>query len=206
MIGSSDLSSSPGCESGRQSSVKTDPTRTMVALCVVTLMKASSCNYCRPTRAAPRETLESDFSDRTMTAPRCCFSLGSIVLWSKAGRERQEVERLCLARSFGGDVKSACPTGATLCHACLAGATHDGSSRVFSSRWMSVGRGCRWAPWWRRRMAGLAMMMRISLLKMSQWFDDDREAFKTYACGVRFRSAAPAVSSDTLCGWIDDDI
>jgi hypothetical protein len=30
-------------------------------------------------------------------------------------------------------------------------------------------------------------------------------ASKTCACGVRFRSAAPAVGSDTLCGWIGDD-
>ena len=29
------------------------------------------------------------------------------------------------------------------------------------------------APWWRRRMSGLARMMRISLLNMGQWSDDD---------------------------------
>ena len=29
---------------------------------------------------------------------------------------------------------------------------------------------------------------------------------KACACDVRFRSAAPAVGPDTLCGWIDDDI
>lgn len=30
-------------------------------------------------------------------------------------------------------------------------------------------------------------------------------ASKTCACGVRFRSAAPVVSSDTLCGWVGDN-
>ena len=30
-------------------------------------------------------------------------------------------------------------------------------------------------------------------------------ASKTCACGVLFSFAAPAVASDTLCGWIDED-
>lgn len=30
-------------------------------------------------------------------------------------------------------------------------------------------------------------------------------ASKTCACDVQFRSAAPGVGFDTLCGWIGDD-
>ncbi|XBI92467.1 hypothetical protein VPH35_029517 [Triticum aestivum] len=78
----------------------------MAAFHVVTLMKASSCDYRRPTRIAPGETLGSGVPDRTMAAVRCRFSLGSIVLWSSAGSQRQEVEWLRLAQSFDGDVKS----------------------------------------------------------------------------------------------------
>jgi hypothetical protein len=46
-----------------------------------------------------------------------------------------------------------------------------GDRDVLSS--LRVGRWCRWAPWWRRRMDGLARMMRISFLKMGQRFEDD---------------------------------
>ena len=59
--------------------VKTEPTTGDGGVLAVTLMKASSCNYCRPTRAAPGETLGSGVPDRTMAALRCRFSLGSIV-------------------------------------------------------------------------------------------------------------------------------
>ena len=79
------------------------------------------------------------------------------------------MERLHLARSFGGDVKSCGPTGATLCHAWSAGATHDKSSKDFKLcrlvvlgnmvlmcigddrdvlSYLRAGRRCRWAPWW----------------------------------------------------------
>ena len=92
----------------------------MAAFHVVTLMKASSCDYRRPTRIAPGETLGSGVPDRTMAALRCRFSLGSIVLWSSAGSQRQEVERLRLARSFGGDVKS-CLTDRCYALSCLVG-------------------------------------------------------------------------------------
>ena len=51
----------------------------MAAFHVVTLMKASSCDYHRPTRTAPGETLGSGVPDRVMAALRCRFSLGSIV-------------------------------------------------------------------------------------------------------------------------------
>ena len=34
--------------------------------------------------------------------------------------------------------------------------------------------------------------------------EDGLAASKTCACGVRFRSAAPVVGSDTLCGCIGD--
>ena len=59
--------------------VKTEPTAGDGGVLAVTLMKASSCNYCRPTRAAPGETLGSGVLDQTMAALRCRFSLGSIV-------------------------------------------------------------------------------------------------------------------------------
>ena len=92
----------------------------MAAFCVVTLIKASSCNYCRPTRAAPGETLGSGVPDRTMAALRCRFSLRSVVLWTSAGSQRREVERLCLAWSFDGDVKS-CLTDRCYAWPCLVG-------------------------------------------------------------------------------------
>ena len=92
----------------------------MVAFYAVTLMEAFSCNYCRPTRAALGETLGSGVPDRTMAALRCRFSLGSIVLRSSAGSQRQEVERLRLAQSFGGDVKS-CLTDRCYAWSCLVG-------------------------------------------------------------------------------------
>ena len=92
----------------------------MAVFYAVTLMKASSCNYCQPTRAALGETLGSGVPDRTMAALRCRFSLGSVVLWSSAGSQRQEVERLRLARSFGGDVKS-CLTDRCYALSCLVG-------------------------------------------------------------------------------------
>ena len=87
---------------------------------MVTFMEASSCNYCRPTRATLGKNLGSGVPDRTMAALRCRFSLGSIVLWSSAGSQRQEVERLHLARSFGGDVKS-CLTDRCYALSCLVG-------------------------------------------------------------------------------------
>ena len=92
----------------------------MAAFHAVTLMKASSCDYRRPTRIAPRKTLGSGVPDRTMATLRCRFSLGSVVLWSSAGSQRQEVERLHLARSFGGDVKS-CLTDRCYAWSCLVG-------------------------------------------------------------------------------------
>ena len=59
--------------------MKTEPMAGDGGVLAVTLMEASSCNYCRPTRAAPGETLGSGVPDRTMAALRCRFSLGSIV-------------------------------------------------------------------------------------------------------------------------------
>ena len=92
----------------------------MAAFHVVTLMKASSCDYRRSTRIAPGGTLGSGVPDRKMAALRDRFSLGSIVLWSSAGSQRQEVEQLRLARSFGGDVKS-CLTDRCYAWSCLVG-------------------------------------------------------------------------------------
>ena len=59
--------------------MKTEPTAGDGGVLAVTLMKASSCHYCRPTRAAPGETLGSGVPDRMMAAVQCRFSLGSIV-------------------------------------------------------------------------------------------------------------------------------
>lgn len=72
----------------------------MAAFCVVTLMKASLCNYCRPTRVAPGEILGSGLSDRTMVVLRYCFLFWEHRLWGRAGRQRQEVERIRHAQSF----------------------------------------------------------------------------------------------------------
>ena len=150
--------------------VKTEP---MAAFCAVTLMKASSCNCCRPTRAASRETIGSGLPDRTMAVLRCRFSIGSIV-YGAALEDRGRRWSSFVLHGASVELSShAWPTGATPSHAWLAGAPHDGSSRVFASGWTTVGRWRRWAPWWRRRMSGLARMMRISLLKMGQWSDDD---------------------------------
>ena len=96
----------------------------MAALCAMTLMIASSCNYCRPTRVAPGETLGSGLPNLTMAALRCCFSLGSIVCgaaladrgrrWSGYILHGVSVEMSC----------NACPIGATLFHVCSVGAQH----------------------------------------------------------------------------------
>ncbi|KAE8806796.1 Arginyl-tRNA synthetase [Hordeum vulgare] len=90
-----------------------------------------------------------------------------------AGRLRQEVERLRLARNFGGAVKS-CLADRCYAESCLVGRCY--ARQIFWSLriWTDERRAVdRWAPWWRRRMIGLARMMRISFLKMGQWFEDD---------------------------------
>ena len=144
----------------------------MVAVCAVILMKASSCNYCRPTRAAPGETLGSGLLDRTMAALRCHFSLGSIVCGAALEVRGRRWSGFILHGASVEMSSHAWPTGATLCHAWSAGATHDRSSKDFklcrlvipgsmALRCISgdrdvlsclrAGRRCRWAPWWRRR-------------------------------------------------------
>ena len=102
--------------------VKTEPTVGDGGVLTVTLMKASSCNYCRPTRAAPGETLGSGVPDRTMASLWCRFSLGSIVCGAALHvRGRRREHRLDnLARSFGGDVKS-CLTDRCYALSCLVG-------------------------------------------------------------------------------------
>ena len=72
----------------------------MAVFGVVTLMKTLSCNYRRPTHAAPGETLGSGLPDRTIAVLQCRFLSWEHRLWSRAGRQRHEVERLRLARSF----------------------------------------------------------------------------------------------------------
>ena len=153
----------------------------MAAFHVVTLMKASSCDYRRPTRIAPGDTLGSGVPDRTMAALRCRFSLGSIVLWSSAGSQRQEVERLRLERSFGGDVKS-CLTDRCYALSCLvsrcyarqifqglqdvsAGGTLRYGAEVYRRRLRRAQQFAwrewwRWAPWWHRRQLDQARIMR----------------------------------------------
>jgi hypothetical protein len=64
----------------------------MVAFYVITLMKASLSNDYQPTRAAPRETLGSGLSDRTMAALRCHFLSWEHRLWSSAGCQRLKEE------------------------------------------------------------------------------------------------------------------
>ena len=104
---------------------------------------------------------------------RCRFSLGNInsgaALEYRGSRWRGSNLHGTLVEmsSHGG------PTCPTLCRACSACATHDTSFRVFTSRWTSAGRWSRWVPWWCRRMAGIAKIIRISLLMMSQRFDND---------------------------------
>ena len=112
----------------------------MTTFHVVTLMKASSCDYRRPTRIAPREILGSGVPDRTMAALRCRFSLGSIILWSSAGSQRQEVERLRLARSFGGDVNS-CLTDRCYAWSCLVGRCY---ARQILQGLQAVSAGATW--------------------------------------------------------------
>jgi hypothetical protein len=128
----------------------------MAAFCVVTLMKASSCNYCRPTRAAPGETLGSGLPDRTMAVQRCRFLSWEHRLWSSAGRQRQEVERLRLARSFGGDVKS-CLADRCYALSCLVGRCY---ARQIFQRLQAVSAGGTWRHGaelyrWRPRRAQL---------------------------------------------------
>ena len=135
-------------------------------------MEASSCNYCRPTRAAPGETLGSGVPDRTMAALRCHFSLGSIICGAALEVRGRRWSGFVLHGASVEMSSHAWPTGATLWHAWSAGATHDRCSRDFklcrlvvlgsmalrciiSDRdvfnCLRAGRRCRWAPWWRRR-------------------------------------------------------
>ena len=51
-------------------------------------------------------------------------------MWSSAGSQRQEVERLRLARSFGGDVKS-CLTDRCYALSCLVGRCY--ARQIFQS-------------------------------------------------------------------------
>src|SRR4051812_6421236 len=103
----------------------------MAAFCVVTLMKASSCNYCRPTRAAPGGTLGSGFPDPMMVALRCLFSLGSIVCGVALEVRGRRWSGFVLHGASVEMSSHAWPTGATLCHAWSACATYDGSFRDF---------------------------------------------------------------------------
>ena len=110
-------------------------------------MKASSCNFRRPTRDAPGETLGSGVLDRMMAALRCHFSPG--VLPSRS--ERLEVERLHLARSFGGDVKS-CLTDRCYALSCLVGTCY--ARQIFQrlqvvsagGTWQHGAEVCQWRP------------------------------------------------------------
>lgn len=92
----------------------------MAAFCIVTLMKASSCNYCRPTCSALRKTLGSGLPDRMMVALWCRFSIGSVV----CGAALED-------RGCRWNDSHVWPTGATMCHTCSAGATHERFSKVF---------------------------------------------------------------------------
>ena len=102
----------------------------MVPFYAITLMKASSCNYC-PTRAAPGETLGSGFSDQTMAALRCHFSLGSIVCGAALEVRGRRWSGFILHDASVVMSSHAWPAGATLCHAWPAGATHDRFSKDF---------------------------------------------------------------------------
>jgi hypothetical protein len=153
----------------------------MAAFCVVTLMKASLCDLCRPTRTALGETLGSGLPDRTMTALRWRFSLGSIVCGAVLVVRGRRWSGFVLHGASVEMSSHAWPTGATLCHAWSAGATHDRSSRDFKLCRLVVlggmvlrctggdrdvlscsraGRWCRWASWWRRRQLDRARLMR----------------------------------------------
>ena len=144
----------------------------MAAFHVVTLMKASSCDFRRPTRIAPGETLGSGVPDRTMAALRCRFSLGSIVCGAALEVKGRRWSGFVLHGASMEMSSHAWPTCATLCHTWSVGATHDRSSEdfklcrlvildsmvlrcisgdrdVFSG--LHAGRRCRCAPWWRRR-------------------------------------------------------
>ena len=103
----------------------------MAVFCAVTLMKASSCNYCRPTRAAPGKTLGSGFPDQTMATLRCRFSLGSIVCRAALEDRGRRWSGFVLHGALVEMSSHAWPIGARLCHAWSAGATHDRSFRDF---------------------------------------------------------------------------
>jgi hypothetical protein len=59
--------------------------RAMAAFYVVTLMMASLSNDCRPSRAAPGETLGFGLLDRMMAALWCRFLSWEHHLWSSTG-------------------------------------------------------------------------------------------------------------------------
>ena len=67
--------------------VKTEPTAGDGGVLAVTLMKASSCNCCRPTRAAPGETLDPGIPDRTMAVLSVSLSLIRAWFLSSCWRE-----------------------------------------------------------------------------------------------------------------------
>ena len=77
-------------------------------------------------------------------------------LWGSAGSQRQEVERLRLARSFGGDVKS-CLTDRCYALSCLVGRCY---ARQIFQRLQAVSAGGTWQHGaevyqWRPRRAQL---------------------------------------------------
>ena len=117
----------------------------MAAFCAITFMKASSCNYCRPTRTAPGITLGSDLPDRTIVVLWCHFCWEHR-LWSSTGRHRREVERLRLAQSFGGYVKS-CLSDRWYAVPCpFGGATHNKFFRDFKLCRIVVAAWCCGVP------------------------------------------------------------
>ena len=89
----------------------------MAASCVVTLMKASSSNYCQPTRAAPEEILGFGVPDWTMVALRCRFSLGSIVCGAALEDRGRRWSGFVLHGASVELSSHAWPTGAMLGHA-----------------------------------------------------------------------------------------
>ena len=91
-------------------------------------------------------------------------------MWSSAGSQRQEVERLRLARSFGGAVKS-CLADRCYAESCLVGRCY--ARQIFESLLVWTDERRAVAPWTLRWMSGMIMIMQISLLKMDQWSDDD---------------------------------
>ncbi|XBI88308.1 hypothetical protein VPH35_026288 [Triticum aestivum] len=105
----------------------------MAASCVITLMKASWCNFCQPSRAASGERLRFGHPDRTMAVLWCRYSLGRIVCGAAQEDRGMRWSGKVLHGASAEMSSHAWLTSATLCHAWSAGATHDRSFTVFAS-------------------------------------------------------------------------